>query len=255
MMSDSDGAQIIPGYCALCYAACGCISVVKEGRQIAVEPDPLHPTGKALCAKGRAAPELVRHDDRLLYPLRRVSPKGDPKPRWQQISWGEALETTAKALKRLAGENGSEAVAFSITTTAGTSMNDGYRWVKRLRNAIGTPNVVASIELCNFTKEFVFPHTFGVAMPLADLENTGSIVLWGHNPSSTWLPFGTRVAAAKARGAKLVVVDPRRAVHGAVNRLGGPRPGDHGPWLNPANPLERWSRAIIERLTSCRVHV
>ena len=88
MMSDSDGAQIIPGYCALCYAACGCISVVKEGRQIAVEPDPLHPTGKALCAKGRAAPELVRHDDRLLYPLRRVSPKGDPKPRWQQISWG-----------------------------------------------------------------------------------------------------------------------------------------------------------------------
>ena len=254
-MSDSDGAQIIPGYCALCYAACGCISVVKEGRLIAVEPDPLHPTGKALCAKGRAAPELVHHDDRLLCPLRRVSPKGDPKPRWQQISWGEALETTAKALKRLAGENGSKAVVFSITTTAGTSMNDGYRWVERLRNAIGTPNVVASIELCNFTKEFVFTHTFGVAMPVADLENTGSIVLWGHNPSSTWLPFGTRVAAAKARGAKLVVVDPRRAVHGAVNRLGGPRPGDHGPWLNPANPLERWSRAMIERLTSCRVHV
>ena len=45
---------------------------------------------------------------------------------------------------------------------------------------------------------------------MADLEHTGCAVLWGHNASSTWLPHATRVAVAKARGAKLVVVDPRR---------------------------------------------
>ena len=48
--------QRIPGYCALCTSSCGCISVVEDGRLVAVEPDPSHPTGKALCGKGRAAP-------------------------------------------------------------------------------------------------------------------------------------------------------------------------------------------------------
>mgnify|MGYP001295506296 CR=1 FL=1 len=209
-MPESDNVQRIPGYCALCISSCGCISVIDEGRLVAIEPDPSHPTGKALCSKGRAAPELVHHEDRLLYPLRRVSPKGDPDPKWERISWDEALKTTAEALGRLADRDGSESVAFSIATTAGTSMQDGYAWVERLRQIFGSPNVVASMELCNFTQSYIYPHTFGASMPMADLEHTGCIILWGHNPTSTWLPHGTRVAAARARGAKLVVVDPRR---------------------------------------------
>ncbi len=209
-MAKSDSVQRIPGYCALCISSCGCISVVEDGRLVALEPDPSHPTGKALCSKGRAAPELVHHEGRLLYPLRRVSPKGDPEPKWQRISWDEALATTARELKRLADEQGSESVAFSIATTAGTSMQDGYPWVERLRLAFGCPNVVVSMELCNFTRDFLYAHTFGAGMPMADLEHTGCVILWGHNPSSTWLPHGARVAAARARGAKLIVVDPRR---------------------------------------------
>src|SRR6266542_3386526 len=79
----------IPGYCALCISRCGSIAVVQDGRFVALEPDPSHPTGQALCAKGRAAPELVYHQDRLLYPLKRTRPKGDPDPGWQRISWDE----------------------------------------------------------------------------------------------------------------------------------------------------------------------
>jgi anaerobic selenocysteine-containing dehydrogenase len=56
----------INGFCALCRSRCGCISVVRDGRLVAVEPWPEHPTGESLCAKGRAAPELVHHPDRLL---------------------------------------------------------------------------------------------------------------------------------------------------------------------------------------------
>ena len=48
-------------------------------------------------------------------------------------------------------------------------------------------------------------------MPVADLERTDCFILWGHNPSTTWLAHATRIADAKARGAKLVVVDPRSA--------------------------------------------
>jgi hypothetical protein len=43
----------IPGFCALCRSRCGCISVVEDGRLIAVEPDPTHPTGRNLCIKGK----------------------------------------------------------------------------------------------------------------------------------------------------------------------------------------------------------
>ena len=200
----------IPGYCALCWSSCGCISVVEDGKLVAVEPDPSHPTGKALCAKGRAAPELVHHKERLLHPLKRTRPKGDPDPGWQPIGWDEALDTTATALTRLAHDSGSESVAFGIATTAGTSMQDGYPWVERLRHAFGSPNVVASLEVCDFHREHIHVHTFGVAMPMTDLAHTGCVLLWGHNTSMTWIAHATRVADARARGAKLVVVDPRR---------------------------------------------
>lgn len=201
----------IHGFCALCWSRCGCISTVEDGRLVAVEPDPEHPTGKALCAKGRAAPELVHHPDRLLYPLKRTRPKGDADPGWERIGWDEALDTIADTLTRLAKESGSETVAFGITTTAGTAMQDGFAWVERLRRAFGSPNAAIAMELCGFAKEMVFPHTFGVPMPVADLPRTDCFILWGHNPSTTWLAHATRIADAKARGAKLVVVDPRSA--------------------------------------------
>src|SRR5215472_9958426 len=57
--------QRVHTYCALCIARCGAIAVVENGRFARLEPDPAHPTGKALCAKGRAAPELVYHPQRL----------------------------------------------------------------------------------------------------------------------------------------------------------------------------------------------
>ena len=201
----------IHGFCALCWSRCGCISTVEDGRLVAVEPDPEHPTGKALCGKGRAAPELVHHPDRLLYPMKRTRPKGDADPGWQRIGWDEALDAIADTLTRLAKESGPETVAFGITTTAGTAMQDGFAWVERLRRAFGSPNAAIAMELCGYAKEMVFPHTFGVPMPVADLERTDCFILWGHNPSTTWLAHATRIADAKARGAKLVVVDPRSA--------------------------------------------
>jgi anaerobic selenocysteine-containing dehydrogenase len=87
----------VPAFCALCVSRCGCEAVIEGDRLVAIEPDPSHPSGRALCAKGRASPELVEARDRLLYPLRRTRPKGDRDPGWQRISWEEALDETAAA--------------------------------------------------------------------------------------------------------------------------------------------------------------
>lgn len=82
----------------MCRSRCGCISTVRDGRLAAVAPDPSHPTGRAICAKGRAAPEMVNSADRVLYPMRRTRPKGDADPGWQRIGWDEALTLTADAM-------------------------------------------------------------------------------------------------------------------------------------------------------------
>ena len=245
----------IHGFCALCWSRCGCISTVDDGRLVVVEPDPEHPTGQALCAKGRAAPELVHHPDRLLYPLKRTRPKGDTDPGWQRIGWDEALDTITGTLTRLANEFGPETVAFGITTTAGTAMQDGFPWVERLRRAFGSPNAAIAMELCGFAKEMMFPHTFGVPMPMADLPRTGCFILWGHNPGTTWLAHATRIAGAKARGAKLVVVDPRHAGFAVkADQWLRVRPGSDGALaLGLAGVMiaeGRFDRAFVTRWTN-----
>ena len=105
-MADLTTEQRVPGYCAMCISRCGSIARVQDGRFVALEPDPSHPTGKALCAKGRAAPEIVYHPDRLLYPLMRTRPKGDPDPGWERISWDRALDLVTTNLRAIADAHG-----------------------------------------------------------------------------------------------------------------------------------------------------
>ena len=92
MPQQSSEDRRVKGYCGLCIARCGSIATVEGGRFTRLDPDPSHPTGAALCAKGRAAPELVYSKDRLTRPLRRTRPKGDADPGWEPISWEGALD-------------------------------------------------------------------------------------------------------------------------------------------------------------------
>jgi anaerobic selenocysteine-containing dehydrogenase len=84
------GKRQIRGFCRLCIARCGTIATVEDGKFVRLDPDPSHPTGSAICAKGRAAPELVYSKARLTRPLRRKSPKGVANPEWEEISWEQA---------------------------------------------------------------------------------------------------------------------------------------------------------------------
>ncbi|WP_082649248.1 hypothetical protein [Ruegeria atlantica] len=77
----------ISSFCALCVSRCGAIATVEDGRLTSLSADPSHPTGRALCIKGKVAPELVYHPDRLEYPMKRTQPKGAADPGWQRISW------------------------------------------------------------------------------------------------------------------------------------------------------------------------
>src|SRR5260370_8127256 len=103
----------IAGFCALCRSRCGCVSVVEDGRLVAVEPDPSHPTGQHLCVKGRAAPELVYAPDRLLHPMRRTRPPNDPDAGWVRITWDEALDSTPQPMPAIAPPQAPSHVSFT----------------------------------------------------------------------------------------------------------------------------------------------
>ena len=208
-------SERIPSYCALCVSRCGAIAVVENGRFVALEPDPQHPTGEAICSKGRAAPELVYHADRLLHPMKRTRPKGDPDPGWQRITWDEALDLTADALLRLAERHGPESVVFSMVSGSTSAVADSAAWIWRLMRAFGSPNFCGSMELCGWGRTLATRYTYGIGMGasgthMPDLENAGCILLWGYNPTLARLSHGVAASAALRRGARLIVVDPRR---------------------------------------------
>src|SRR5215469_16092470 len=123
-MPQHTGLQRIHGHCALCIARCGTVATVQDGRFTRLDPDPAHPTGHAICAKGRAAPELVYHPERLTYPVRRTRPKGDADPGWQRISWDEALNLTAAEMRRVADRLRLQGAALSTPSPSTTAIGD-----------------------------------------------------------------------------------------------------------------------------------
>ena len=96
--STLNATSTIHGYCALCTAHCATLATVKNGRVTRLEADHDHPNGGVICIKGKAAPELVYHPERLNYPLKRTHSKSDPDPGWQRVSWDQALEEIAAKL-------------------------------------------------------------------------------------------------------------------------------------------------------------
>ena len=196
-------------FCTQCRSRCGCIAVVDNGRLAAVEPDPTHPTGAKLCPKGRAAPELVHHPDRLTTPLRRTAPKGAPDPGWRAISWDEALTEIAERMAGIRREHGAEQVAFSVTTPSGSHLQDCIPWIERFIRAYGSPNTIYATEICNWHKDHATRFTFGHDIGTPDFAHTDCVLLWGNNPAVTWLARVAEIQGAVKRGARMVVVDPR----------------------------------------------
>jgi len=185
------------------------LNTVRGDMLLQVRPDTSHPTGSAMCMKGKAAPELVHSPNRVLYPMRRTNPKGAADPGWQRISWDQALSEIAAKLSCFKRESGAESVVFGVTTPSGTPMSDSIDWVERFIWSFGSPNICYATEICNWHKDFAHVFTFGCGMPTADYRNAEVILLWGTNPTNTWLAQADAIGKGRRNGARLIVIDPR----------------------------------------------
>jgi anaerobic selenocysteine-containing dehydrogenase len=212
-MVDSAIGTEVATYCPLCVSRCGARATVTDGT-FKLERDPSHPTGKALCVKGKAAPDITAHPDRLRHPMKRTGAKGASDAGWRRISWDEALDTVADQLRTLARDHGPESVAFSSVSPSTSAIVDCVDWIQRLQRAFGSPNLVTSMELCGWGRYLASLYTYGDSVPgayMPDLDRAGCILFWGYNPSVSRLTHATATRAALRRGARLVVVDPRQA--------------------------------------------
>lgn len=215
-------------YCAMCTSRCGVLATVEDGVFTKVQPDPEHPN-EGICVKGTAAPEIVYSSDRLQYPMKRTRPKGDPDPGWVRISWEEAMTLAASRLLDIKARYGAEAVVFGRATPAGSATIDCLEWLQRLTNAFGSPNATSPMYICAWNWFFGSHYTYGVTRPSPDYDHARCILLWGTNPQVSWPAAAVRISQAKARGAKLMVIDPRKtSVAEKADLLLQVRPGSDG---------------------------
>jgi len=202
--------QSIKTYCLMCSVRCPVECHVEDGRLVEVVPDTEHPLGGISCIKATAAPEFVADPERLRYPMKRTNPKTASDPGWERISWDEALTTVAENLLKARESHGAESVVFYRPAPGGSGASDYHLWLMRLAHAFGSPNIAMTTHVCNWHRDSGSAFTYGVGMPQPDYEHTGCVLLWGSNPHSTHPRHARDIDAAVERGAKLVVIDPRR---------------------------------------------
>ncbi len=196
-------SHAIRSTCGLCYAGCGILVHMVDGKPVKIEGDPDSPVNKgALCEKAMASLEYLYHPERLRSPLRRSGGRGGGH--WEKISWHEALETVSEKLKRIKQESGPEAVAFIQGAAKG--FQDTY--LCRFANVFGSPNFVSQGYVCFLPRKFGSMLTLGFA-PCPDFDfPPRCIIVWAsHKPKITEY---LKILEAKEKGAKLIVIDPRR---------------------------------------------
>ena len=195
-----------PTTCWECSTCCGALATVREGRVVNFGPNPEHPYSKgAFCIKGiRGAPGITYGDNRLLYPMRRTGERGAGK--WTRISWDEALDEMAEHLAAVRQAWGPEAIAGA---TSGAYFSRSVILALTLRS-IGSPNWMINQDLCGGCRA-VSARITGLDITRGeDIGNTRCALVVGRNPSIADPVEWAALKAAKKRGARMIVVDPKR---------------------------------------------
>jgi thiosulfate reductase/polysulfide reductase chain A len=217
----------IPSCCNMCGGQSGIMAHVVNGIVEKIEPNPWNPNnysnisqdffdgyteqygcneGAALCPKGNAGIQQLYDPDRLKTPLKRTNPDKSvgANPKWQEISWDQALDEIAAKMKAL--RDGGEAhklIWFSEDHSFTHIQQDFCK-------LYGTPNYSNHSNLCDVSRKASFKVVMGDERPLADFIQSKYILLFGWNPTSAikWVFLPRIITRAIEKGARLVVVDP-----------------------------------------------
>jgi assimilatory nitrate reductase catalytic subunit len=210
--------------CPYCGVGCGVLATPDGGGGAAIAGDGEHPANFGrLCSKGSALGETLSLEDRLLYPMIRCS-----KGTMERVAWTDALDHVAHRLKHIVARDGPGAVAFYLSGQLLTE--DYYVANKLMKGFIGSANVDTNSRLCMASSVAGHRRAFGAdTVPgcYEDLDQADLLVLVGSNAAWCHPVLYQRMLANKqSRGARIVVIDPRRTnTAGEADLFLGLKPG------------------------------
>lgn len=191
--------------CVYCGVGCQLEVGTFAGRVVAVRPAAAAVNQGHLCVKGRYAFEFNHAPDRISHPMLR---EGD---NWRRVSWDEALDFIAHQLRAIIDRDGPDAVGVLGSSRA--SNEENYLAQKLARVVVGTNNVDCCARVCHTPTAKAMKTMLGTGAAtntFDDIERAGLLFLCGVNPTENHPVVGARIKQAVRRGAKLIVVDPRR---------------------------------------------
>ncbi|MDH4183191.1 MAG: formate dehydrogenase subunit alpha [Nitrospinota bacterium] len=217
--------------CTYCGTGCGLIVHVKDGRILGVEGDPENRVSHGdLCVKGRFAFDFVQHKDRLTTPMIRRKKGG----RLVKASWEEALDLVADRLLAIKQAHGPGAIAG--VSSSRCSNEENYIMAKLMRAAVGTNNIDNCARVCHAPSVAGLAAAFGsgaATNSLEEIEEANLLLVAGANVTEAHPVIGMKIKRALARGARLIVADPRRIELARMADIHLPlRPGTNIPLFN-----------------------
>jgi assimilatory nitrate reductase catalytic subunit len=194
--------------CPYCGVGCGVLATPDGHGGAAIAGDPEHPANFGrLCSKGSALGETVGLDGRLLHPMIRCD-----KGSMERVAWSDALDHVANRFRHIVARDGAGAVAFYLSGQLLTE--DYYVANKLMKGFVGSANVDTNSRLCMSSSVAGHKRAFGAdTVPgcYQDLDEADLLVLIGSN--AAWchpVLFQRMLANKQKRGARMVVIDPRR---------------------------------------------
>ncbi len=217
----------IPSCCNMCGGQSGILVHVVNGVVEKIEPNHWNPNnysnissdffhgyteehgckeGGVICAKGNAGIMQLYDPDRLNTPLKRTNPDKsiDADPKWQPISWKQALDEIADKLKALRDGGEAHKLLWFSEDHSFTHIQSDFC------KLFGTPNFSMHSNLCDVARKASFKTVMGHDRPIADFLHSKFIVLFGWNPTAAtkWIYLPRILTRAIEQGARMVVVDP-----------------------------------------------
>ena len=207
----SEAIRLIHGTCHHdCPDSCGWEVTVEDGRAVKLRGRADHPFSQGeLCPKVNRFLDRVYSPERILRPLRRVGRKGEG--RFEEVSWDDALAAIAARLHGVIEDHGAEAILpfsdagnQSLLSVMGL---DGrffhHLGASLIDRSICGPTVGAGVRMTNGT---------GLGLDPLELRHSRLILLWATNTRLTNRHLWPTIEAARADGAKVVVIDPIRTI-------------------------------------------
>jgi len=199
--------EVKNGICYMCTDRCPTKIHVRNGKAIKID---IADNNVAYCPRWKAQLDFVYHPDRLKYPLKRIGERGIDS--FARISWDEALDTIASNLQKVKDKYGAESVVFWVAYT-----KEPRPYFHRLVHAFGSPNYCTESSSC-FSGTFIAANlTYGPDYSLLAMQGAAVIapetkckLIWTSTIQNAHPKVWQEHLAAREKGLKLIVVDPRR---------------------------------------------